>query len=256
MTTSLDDVGDTGRPWFPVRSGRLDRLMPLLLMFMAFADAYGFWTVLYAILLSDKFFLLVVVVALAFGSVLGAHEIGRLARRRREGYDASLAWIGFLTAVWVGVGSGVAWTRAHQSQQSGGVPAGTGTIVIAAPTTNSGSNLTMALILAALYLLTGALAAGYAYRHGNPRAAAAREALARHEQLLRRQVRLRADGDRAARLMKQRGDERERDTQARDDKHDEARAYAPELNRLTDTYMAEVIEGGPSATEAVTRPRP
>lgn len=83
-----------------------------VLAVMALGDAYGFYSVLIGLFLRDSFLVLLLVLALTVGAVTGAHEIGRLARSRREGEDGSNWWIAALAAIWLTVGGVIMWLRA------------------------------------------------------------------------------------------------------------------------------------------------
>jgi hypothetical protein len=151
-----------------------------VLTLMALADAYGFWITLVKLFQQDTYFLLVLVGAIALGTVAAAHELGRLARARREGYQASLVWMVVLTLVWLAVGATVTWMRALNPVVDSGDTSGP----LAGATADDGA-VRVAILLLVLYLLTGMLATTHAYQYRDPRSAELRHAEKQRERLVK-----------------------------------------------------------------------
>jgi hypothetical protein len=157
-------------------------VMLSVLTLMALADGYGFWITLIKLFQQDTDFLLVFVVAIALGTVAAAHELGRLARSRREGYQGSLVWMAALAIGWLGAGATIMWMRAKNPIVDTGDASGP---LAAASGTGNGGALLVAGLLLVLYLLTGMLAMTHAYQYRDPRSAELRDAEKERERLVR-----------------------------------------------------------------------
>jgi hypothetical protein len=163
--------------------GRVREFVMLgVLTLMALADAYGFWITLIKLFQQDTDFLLAFVAAIALGTVAAAHELGRLARSRREGYQGSLIWMAALAIGWLGAGATIMWMRAKNPIADTG--AGSGPLATGSGGGDSGS-MRVAVLLLVLYLLTGMLAMTHAYQYRDPRSAELRDAEKERERLVR-----------------------------------------------------------------------
>lgn len=212
------------------------------LALMALGDAYGFYSVLISLFKRDSFLVLILVLALTLGAIVGAHEIGRLTRSRREGQDGSIWWIAALAAIWLTVGGAIMWLRAVR-------PLGTDDEAVAGVT-----ELQVALLLLGLYLLTGALAMTAAYRFGNPRMAEMRALLRERKAAAREASHTRFEFERnQARLESVRNERRRHDEQHQEDS-DLPAAFGEYVNEEATLRVAESIRGGPAQTDGVLRP--
>jgi hypothetical protein len=164
------------------RSRTREYVMLAVLTLMALADAYGFWITLIKLFQQDTDFLLVFVVAIALGTVAAAHELGRLARSRREGFQGSLVWMAALAIGWLAAGATIMWMRARNPIADAGNASGP--LAGTSGETDNGS-LRVAILLLVLYLLTGMLAMTHAYQYRDPRSAELRDAEKERERLVR-----------------------------------------------------------------------
>ncbi|MGH3887182.1 MAG: hypothetical protein ACRDSZ_11565 [Pseudonocardiaceae bacterium] len=240
----------TDQPTWMPGIGRRQWLTYVVLCLMALADAYAFWATLDVLLGKDKEFLLVLVIALSLGSVYGAHEIGRMARAQRVNpaeYPALLV-IG-LSVVLLALSGIMFWIRAHQSDS---LPSGRGSLQLSSLSASDSSSLTFALLFLGLYLLTGVLAAGHAYRFGDPRSADLLEAIRQrrkhNHELVKRTYELRlVEG-----LLKQKEDEQNQEPRVRDGKYEGIGEWGNALRADKDEAIIEKL-GDPAATDAITR---
>jgi hypothetical protein len=222
----------------------------IVLCLMALADAYAFWTTLDVLLGKDKEFLVVVVVALSLGAVYGAHEIGKMARARRVNaveYPALLV-LG-LSVVWLALGGIMYWIRAHLSDS---LPSGTGLFQDSSSSANDSSSPTLALLFLGLYLLTGVLAAGHAYRFGDPRSVDILQAIRKRRQLNRKLVKLTYQRRYNDDLLQQKQDEQNQEPTVRNGKYE----GIGELGSALRAHQIEEIAknlADPAATDAITR---
>lgn len=209
-----------------------------VLTMMALGDAYGFYSVLIGLFLRDSFLVLLLVVALTLGAVAGAHEIGRLARSRRDGGDESIWWITTLAAIWLTVGAVIMWLRAVTPISTVDEAAGM-------------EEFQVALVLLGLYLLTGSLAMTAAYRFSGPRAAELRSLIREREKAERDASTARDELERSqARLEQVRGERQRDDDQYRAESERIAASGKP-LKEHAKLHIAEAIEGGPATTDGV-----
>ncbi|WP_127504176.1 hypothetical protein [Actinoplanes solisilvae] len=180
---SVREYGGKVRHLADHRESIREWLMLTVLTLMAAADAYGFWSTLTKLFKRDTYFVMGFVAAIALGTVAAAHEMGRLARSRREGYGGSLVWMAALAIVWLGVGSTIVWLRAQDPIISGGNAKGrlAGSVAAGA----SDDSVRVAILLLALYLLTGLLAMTHAYQYRDPRSAELRDAQKDRERIAR-----------------------------------------------------------------------
>jgi hypothetical protein len=216
-------------------------LMYGVLAVMAFGDGYGIFRTLINLLVRDTPLVALFTFALTLGAVAGAHEIGRLARHRREGRGGHPAWIALLAAFWLGVGATVAWLRiTHPLTSRAGEP---GT-----------EALQFGLLLLCLYLLTGALAITTAYRFGSPREAELRGLLRERERAVRDVADHQFDYDRTERLAAHTRAETER---ARAEHLDQGglEAFGVYLKERINLRQAGHL-GDPQATDELRQPRP
>jgi hypothetical protein len=251
-TRTPADVG--GPIWRPGTGSRWWRnrrwhAYPLLAL-MALADAYAFWTTLDILVGKDKAFLGVMVIALSLGAVWGAHEIGRMARAARIGETEYPGWlVGGFTTVWLALGLVMYWIRSHQPEPAS---AGTGTLQLPSLSAGETSQSPFALLLLGLYLLTGALAAGHAYRYSDPRSVELQEAINERKRINRERVRRFYELQRVEGLLEQTRDEQQRESADRDRKNEEVEAWGAELSAQQTEDLIERL-GDPAATDAITR---
>jgi len=235
-----------GRPAVGRRSPRLlsrreNAVTLTLLCIMAFADAAGFWIALSEMIQSYEILLIIVVAALSVGTVALAHQIGRWVRSRRESCDGSLAWICVMTVLWLGLAAVTFWIRDVSPPLDS--------------TPNGQTQLQIALLFLCIYLITGALAMTHAYRSGDPVSAELREARRRRRQ----QITDFAQAERERRLAEARLAVRREDLQREQEQFERDQELGDlirgETRTLAQLDIAEA-EGHPSATDALTDPRP
>ncbi|MEV4349478.1 hypothetical protein AB0J83_33885 [Actinoplanes sp. NPDC049596] len=180
---SVREYSGKSRQRTQARSRTREYVMLAVLTLMALADAYGFWITLIKLFQQDTDFLLVFVVAIALGTVAAAHELGRLARSRREGFQGSLIWMAILAIGWLAAGATLMWIRVRNPITDSGEASGP----LAAPATGGAddSSLWAAALLLVLYVLTGVLAMTHAYQYRDPRSAELRDAEKEKERLVR-----------------------------------------------------------------------
>jgi hypothetical protein len=212
--------GERGEtPWSPLlRYG-----MWVVLLAMALADAFGFWTTLIRIIRRDTDLVLAFVVALGIGAVFGAHEVGRLARSRREGRGGSVLWIVAVALSWLGLGLVIAWMRTLQPTST--VPLGSGLLSTPAQSIDVES-VQLAALLLILYLLTGALAMTHGYRFGDPRTVEFRAAVRLRERLQREAAERLYSYRLAEQLLTERRGQLARDDEAHERRVEETEALA------------------------------
>lgn len=233
----------------PGRARGREFSMLLVLGIMALADAYGFWTTLTKLFKQDTYFLLGFVTALAVGTVAAAHELGRLARSRREGYGGSLLWMTMITAVWLGIGATVMWLRARDPVT--GVPRATGSLARSAAPDDGSWRL--AILLLALYLLTGLLAMTHAYQFRDPRSAELRDAQRDRERLARLAAERRYEAFLAKQGLETQQELRRLHTESRDRSVGEKEAWGEQLQAQSAQDIARHL-GDPSKTDGLLPP--
>lgn len=225
-----------------------------LLLVLAGADAFGFWQTLNRLIQRDSLLVGFFVSALALGSVAGAHLVGAWARSRREGYGGSLVWICTVSLLWLSLGGLIGWIRATNSEPSSDA---TGDLADAAEAVDAaGDGLTqtsiqMAALLLGLYLLTGAIAMTFAYKHGDPRSAHIHRLLRERRRLAEEQARLAhemriAEGRRAVREQ-----DREYDAEQFDLEQGRQDVRTDSLRADANLHNAG-YQGDPQATDALT----
>jgi hypothetical protein len=224
----------------------------VLLGILAFADAFGFWTTLDRLIQQDSKLVFAFVSALALGSVAAAHQIGKLARSRREGYGGSVVWMVVLSVLWLALGATISGIRATVGAST---VRGTGSGPLA---TSAGSKaaegaIWVAALMLGVYLVTGALAMTHAYRFGDP--TTADERVAR-----KRRLRLEADAAELAALARVErarqevaAENRKRASKLHDleQELDEARRSGLRAEQAQQTAAAM---GNPSATDSLLDP--
>ncbi|MGH3694536.1 MAG: hypothetical protein ACRDRX_11230 [Pseudonocardiaceae bacterium] len=244
MTTPVATPPEaSGRPFWRSREPVWQMIVAYgALTLMASGDAYGFYSVLIGLFMRDSFLVLLVILALTLGAVLGAHEIGRLARSRREGGDGSVWWIMVLAMIWLAVGGSIMWLRAVR-------PLGTDDDAVAGV-----AELQIALLLFGLYLLTGALAMTAAYRFGNPRITEMRALLRERQRATREASEAHLELGRNQALLEHLRTERQRYDEQHQDNSDLPAAFAEYVNEEATLRVAQRIGGGPVQTDGVLRP--
>jgi hypothetical protein len=232
------------------RGTQLSWYVPLILM--AGGDAFGIYTVLLTIFLSNTPLVILFTAALTIGSVAVAHEIGRLARRRQEALGGHPAWIAALALPWLGLGLSITWLRlTHPPNQP--LPGfGGSTPVATAPISTEAMQI--AVLLLTLYLLTGALAISTAYRFGSRRQAELRRLLRERERVNREATDLAYDVDRTTALAAHVATERERVAE----EHLQGaglETFGVYLRDRAALHQAGLL-GDPQATDELVPPRP
>ena len=232
-------------PWPPL----LQYGMWVVLLVMALADAFGFWTTLTRIIRQDTELVLAFVAALALGAVFGAHEVGRLVRSRREARGGSAVWIVVVALCWLGLGLVIAWVRTLQPTSAASV--GTGVLATAVASSLDVESLQLAALLLVLYLLTGALAMTHGYRFGDPRTVEYRAAVRVREQLQREAAERLYSYRLAEQLLEERRSQLTRDDEAHERRVEENAALAALLRE--DARMEQMRHhGDPSITDGLS----
>lgn len=221
-----------------------------LLAIMAFADAFGFWNTLTGIVQRDTTLVLVFVLALSAGSVMAAHEVGRLVRYRYALNEGHAGWIALLTVLWLGLGLVIAGIRYHAGTPAR--PRSSGALADAP--SGAGANATsMALVLLCLYLLTGALAVTHAYRFGDPYKAEMRRLRRERRRLLNQRLDEFQEHREATGLAQLANEDK---TRVRD-QYDRDAGLGPVRDAHLQAMSREqnaVSRGNPSATDALLDP--
>jgi hypothetical protein len=236
-----------------VRGRVREMIMLAVLTVMALADAYGFWSTLTKLFKRDTGFLFGFVVAIAIGTVAAAHEIGRLARSRREGYGGSLVWMSMLGVAWLVIGATVMWLRAEDPIISGG--AATGPLAGAAAGGTDDGSLRVALLLLGLYVLTGLLAMTHAYQYRDPRSAELRDAQRDRERIARVAAERRYEAYLARQGLIAQRDLSRLHREARDRSVGEKEYLGEALHEQSAQDIARHL-GNPSATDGLLPPPP
>ncbi|MFC0541922.1 hypothetical protein ACFFH7_10550 [Kutzneria chonburiensis] len=224
----------------------------VLLGILAFADAFGFWTTLDRLIQQDSQLVFAFVSALALGSVAAAHQIGKLARSRREGYGGSVVWMVVLSVLWLALGATISGIRATVGASTiRGT--GSGPLATSAGSKASEGAIWVAALMLGVYLITGALAMTHAYRFGDPTTADERVARKRRLRLEAEAAELAAQARVEGARQEVAAENRKRASKLHDleQELDEARRSGLRAEQAQQTAAAM---GNPSATDSLLDP--